>query len=603
MSARASTRRSSASPGGLTDTRSGDLGARVVGDVELLEVFFAHTLGQTIVAVTVPFAAVVLLALCHWSLPLVLIPALVLVATVPRWMQQRSLRQGTALRAATGDLSADLIDGVQGLREVVVFDHGDAQLARLDASSRTLPRAQQAHVRRAGIEHVAVDAAVSIGMLVVLLTAGALTAAGAMNAAVFPAAVVLAAFTFVPIANISEVARELGVVAAAADRVHQLLDTPAPVADEGTLTLIGGHVADTAIGFDDGQFRYGSHLPDALTDVTLAIAGESMRWSGPAEPAKSTTANLLMRFWDPTAGRITVGGIDVRDLRRDALRPDHVRAAGQHLFHTTLRQPATRTPRCLRRNWPERWSSRCHVDRRALPDGLDTIVGERRDAVGRPASTHRARQGVAAHSPILVLDEPVSTSTPERAAAGRDRHHPRGARRRDRPPALDDPHRRSHHRAGPRPARRQHPRRVARRQRLLHDLVAAHSRVLRNAPSRRPNGRNLSVSTTAGTSDGPVERRPVPGHRAAIAAYEQTGRHGLRGRGTQLRLRGRGTQLRLRGRGTQLRLRGRGTQLRLRGRGTQLRLRGRGTQLRLRGRGTQTRPAWPWNAVKHSDGR
>jgi len=161
-------------PGYLLERRTGDLGSAVIGDIELLEVFFAHTLSPLVVAIVVPFAAAVTLGFVHWSLPLVLIPALAVVATVPSWLQRRAETQGRAVRECAAEVGAEVVDAIQGLREVLVFDAGTRELERLGRIGRLLHRAQLAHGRRSGIERAVVDVLVTLGVLAVLLTAAAL---------------------------------------------------------------------------------------------------------------------------------------------------------------------------------------------------------------------------------------------------------------------------------------------------------------------------------------------------------------------------------------------------------------------------------------------
>jgi ATP-binding cassette subfamily C protein CydC len=174
-------------PAYLLERRSGNLGAAAMGDVETLEMFFAHYLSPLTVAAIVPPAALLALGLIHPLLPLLLLPVLVLVATVPAWLRSHAAQQGRRLRTRLGEVHAHVVDAVQGLREVVIFGQGDHQLTRLDRQGGLLRDAQVAYAGRASAEHAAVDALVSIGMLAVLAAAGALVAADAVRPAQFPA--------------------------------------------------------------------------------------------------------------------------------------------------------------------------------------------------------------------------------------------------------------------------------------------------------------------------------------------------------------------------------------------------------------------------------
>lgn len=398
-------------PGYLIERRSGDLGATAIADIELLEVFFSHTLSPLAVAVAVPFSAAVALGLFHWSLPLVLVPLLVLVATVPAWLQRRAQLQGRHARDCAGEVAAETVDALQGLREVVVFGQGERQLARLARVSRALHRAQLAHSSRSGAERAAVDALVTVGMLAVLLVAAGLVLGGAMDLALFPAAVVLAVLAFEPVTTLAQTARELNLVAAAGERIATILDAPAPVTDRVDTAPVGP--LEPQVRFAGVSFRYGPGRSEALREVSFDVAvGETVALVGHSGAGKSTAAHLLLRFWDVDAGAISIGGHDLRDLPQATLR-ELITFVPQdtYLFHASVADN-------IRLGRPDATEAEVvEAARQALadefitglPEGYDTLVGERGASLSGGQRQRIALAGaLLKDSPILVLDEPVS---------------------------------------------------------------------------------------------------------------------------------------------------------------------------------------------------
>jgi ATP-binding cassette subfamily B protein len=111
-------------PGYLLERRSGDVASAAMTDIETIEWFYAHTAGTVIVAAFVVVGALIALGALHWLLPVALLPTVVLVSTAPLWLSRRAARHGQALRAQLGAVNADVVDSVQGLREIVAFGQG-----------------------------------------------------------------------------------------------------------------------------------------------------------------------------------------------------------------------------------------------------------------------------------------------------------------------------------------------------------------------------------------------------------------------------------------------------------------------------------------------
>lgn len=399
-------------PGYLLRRRSGDLGAAVIADVEILEIFFSHTLSPLVVATVVPLGATLALLAFDPLLPLVLAPFVLTLASVPAWLRRRAERQGREYRDALGELNAEVVDSVQGLREVVSFGHEGRQLERLTTQHRRLHNARVAHGRRAGIEHAAIDSLVLAGMLAVLLAASVLVLAGRLPPALFPPSVILAAFAFAPVATLTSVLRELNVVSAAADRIFTLLHEVAPVADQ--VDMSPARPIEPRVTFDRVRFRYAADLPDAVSDVSFTIdPGETVALVGRSGAGKSTCAHLLLRFWEVSGGAVRVGGHDLRDFRQDDLRrllafvPQDV-----YLFNIAIRDN-------IRLARPDAADAEVEAAARAalahdfivdeLRDGYDTIAGERGAQLsGGQRQRIAIARALLTDAPILVMDEAVS---------------------------------------------------------------------------------------------------------------------------------------------------------------------------------------------------
>jgi ABC-type multidrug transport system fused ATPase/permease subunit len=210
-----------------------------------------------------------------------------------------------------------------------------------------------------------------------------------------------------------------------------------------------------SVALDDVRARYAPGEPPALDGVELRLTpGRRVALVGPSGAGKTTVVNLLVRFLDPEAGRVTLGGRDLREYRQEDIR-SAIAVAGQdsHLFSTTIRdnvrlgrtdatddeiEDALRRARIL--DWV-----------RSLPDGLDTLVGEEgRELSGGQRQRLVIARALLADAPVLVLDEPTAhldTDTAERLIddvvdAASDRsvllitHRPEGLDRMDEVVAL-----------------------------------------------------------------------------------------------------------------------------------------------------------------------
>jgi ATP-binding cassette, subfamily C, bacterial CydC len=398
-------------PSYLLERRSGDLAAAAMSDVETLEWFYAHTVGSFVVAVIVALATLLILAMMHPLLSLVLLLPIVGVATVPFWFIRRAARQGQALRTQLGEVNAEVVDGVQGLREIVTFGQGPAQLSKLSQQNRMLLHAQFAHGRRAGLEGAIISTLVSLGLLSVLAVAATLVAQGVLAASLLPVSVILAGSIFAPIISVTNAARNVGITSASANRVFTLLQTPAPVEDH--VTTSPSNPIEPRVQFEQVSFRYGPVLPEALTKVSFTLApGETVALVGHSGAGKSTCAHLLLRFWDTQQGAITIGGHDVRNFPQAALR-DLVTLVPQdtYLFNASIAEN-------IRLSKPQATDGEVEEAAReafihdfiiTLPQGYATQVGERGAQLsGGQRQRIAIARAVLKDAPILVLDEAVS---------------------------------------------------------------------------------------------------------------------------------------------------------------------------------------------------
>ncbi|GGZ43636.1 ABC transporter ATP-binding protein [Streptomyces poonensis] len=393
-------------PARVAGRRSGDLAATAMADVEALEFFYAHTTAQLLAAGTVFTGGTAVLATVEpWLLAAVL-PVAVLLAAAPFADARGRAARGSRTRTAVARLSADTVDTVDGLRELLACGALAERRRRLAERGRQVGDAQRAEAVWEAVAAAVRDLLIVVAVLGVVAAAAQSVNAGRLHGAWAPAAMALALAVLGPVAESARSLSQAVSLRAAAARVGAAVKAPAlappPAAPR---SLPSGPLG---VRLHRVRFDYGGG--PVLDGVELTVpAGQTLALVGASGAGKSTCAHLLARFWDPSEGAVQLvpadgEPVDVREVSDAELRRA-VALVGQEspLFHGTLAEN-------LRLAAPEadddlltETARLCGVDRIAP---MDTPVGERGSTLsgGQRARIALAR-ALLARPRVLVLDE------------------------------------------------------------------------------------------------------------------------------------------------------------------------------------------------------
>ena len=395
-------------PARLEGRDKGDLIAVLTADIELLEVFYAHTISPICIAVLV--CAVMVGFIGRYAAVLgayALVCYLLIGAAVPVLAARRSRRWGEGFRARFGALNAFVLDSLRGVRESIQYADGERRLAGINARTDGLAAEEGRLKAEAGASAAATSAAILVLSAGMLFLSAALYGRGAVgfDGMLIPTVALMSSFG--PVVALANLGSSLQNTFAAGNRVLDVLDET-PVVGEVT---DGQNITFTGAECRNVRFAYGEEpiLHDLSIDIpqnqVIGIVGKS--GSG-----KSTLLKLLMRFWDADSGRVALSGTPVARINTASLRAsESFVAQDTQLFHDSIGQNVRIANLSATQEQVVEACKKAaiHDFILTLPQGYDTPVGELGETL---SGGERQRIGLARaflhDAPFILLDEPTS---------------------------------------------------------------------------------------------------------------------------------------------------------------------------------------------------
>ena len=425
-------------PAKLEGRDKGNLISIITTDIELLEVFYAHTISPIAIATLTSIIMVIFIGRYHWLAGVLALAAYLIVGVViPMWNGRRGSRKGMEFRTSFGELNSFVLDSLRGLDETIQYGQGEKRKEQMSGRSKNLAGMQESLRKMEGSQRSFTNMVIllaSFGMLALTIR---LYDYGAMGFEGILTCTIAMMGSFGPVVALSSLSNNLNQTLASGERVLSLLEET-PLVEEIPGDVETAKISDTEIFKDETEEHSNNQYVDSEARVDYAFAGAAAEnvtfayeeetildnYSLKLEPGKitgihgasgsgkSTLLKLLMRFWDVQAGSVSVDGTDVRKIPTKHLRDMESYVTQEtHLFHDSIANNIAIAKQGASREEIMEAAKKASIHDfiMTLPKGYDTEVGELGDTL---SGGEKQRIGIARaflhDSPLILLDEPTS---------------------------------------------------------------------------------------------------------------------------------------------------------------------------------------------------
>ena len=412
-------------PAKLEGRDKGNLISIITTDIELLEVFYAHTISPIAIATLTSVIMVIFIGRYHVLAGVLALAAYLIVGVViPMWNGKRGSQKGMEFRTEFGELNSFVLDSLRGLDETIQYSQGEKRKAQMSDRSRKLAGMQEDLSRMEGSQRSFTNLVILVASFGMLALKIHLYGMGEIGFDGILTCTIAMMGSFGPVVALSSLSNNLNQTLASGERVISLLEEK-PLVEEiadGT----GFHAAemfnsvekqnesgDGFTGAEASHVTFAYEDETILDDYSLKLApGKITGIHGSSGSGKSTLLKLLMRFWDVNKGMISVDNKDVQEIPTRHLRDlESYVTQETHLFHDSIANNiAIAKPGATREEiMAAAKKASIHDFIMTLPKGYDTEVGELGDTL---SGGEKQRIGIARaflhDSPLLLLDEPTS---------------------------------------------------------------------------------------------------------------------------------------------------------------------------------------------------
>lgn len=406
-------------PAKLEGRDKGNLISIITTDIELLEVFYAHTISPIAIATLTSIIMVIFIGRYHWLAGLLALAAYLIVGVaIPMWNGKRGSQKGMEFRTSFGELNSFVLDSLRGLDETIQYGQGEKRKEQMTGQSKNLAGMQESLSKMEGSQRSFTNMVIllaSFGMLALTIW---LYAKGEMGFEGILTCTIAMMGSFGPVVALSSLSNNLNQTLASGERVLSLLEET-PLVEEIPGDVETEESTDhTFTGAKAENVTFAYKVSETETDTILdhysltLQPGQITGIHGASGSGKSTLLKLLMRFWDVQEGGVSVDGADVREIPTKHLRDMESYVTQEtHLFHDSIANNiAIAKPGATREEIMEAAKkASIHDFIMTLPKGYDTEVGELGDTL---SGGEKQRIGIARaflhDAELILLDEPTS---------------------------------------------------------------------------------------------------------------------------------------------------------------------------------------------------